>query len=134
MMQWEETQDSLRLNLARNMFGMHAPMRQLMERKIVASVRLRAFSTRPLIVTRYLVFVSLLICRTFLGRTSISIFSWVVTRLLMSVTSLGVSSRCHLNPFTVNVVFSIRFPSLAPESGPLPNMDERAIMEKKHRI
>ncbi|KAF9503976.1 hypothetical protein BS47DRAFT_1308997, partial [Hydnum rufescens UP504] len=34
---WEETQDNLRLNLARNIFGMHAPMRQLMERKIVAS-------------------------------------------------------------------------------------------------
>jgi len=34
---WEETQDNLKLNLERNMFGMHAPMRRLMERKIVAS-------------------------------------------------------------------------------------------------
>jgi len=34
---WEETQDNLRLNVHRNVFGMHAPMRQLMERRIVSS-------------------------------------------------------------------------------------------------
>ncbi|KAF8323366.1 proteasome maturation factor UMP1 [Clavulina sp. PMI_390] len=33
---WEETQDNLRLNLQRNMYGLHMPMRHLMERKIVA--------------------------------------------------------------------------------------------------
>ncbi|KAF8887756.1 proteasome maturation factor UMP1 [Infundibulicybe gibba] len=32
---WEETQDNLKLNLQRNLYGMHAPMRLLMERKIV---------------------------------------------------------------------------------------------------
>ncbi|KDQ19909.1 hypothetical protein BOTBODRAFT_183933 [Botryobasidium botryosum FD-172 SS1] len=34
---WEQTQDNLRLNLQRNIYGMHMPMRQLMERKIVAA-------------------------------------------------------------------------------------------------
>ncbi|TDL28935.1 hypothetical protein BD410DRAFT_760702 [Rickenella mellea] len=34
---WEETQDNLKLNLQRNLHGMHAPIRQLMERKIVAT-------------------------------------------------------------------------------------------------
>ncbi|TFK76669.1 proteasome maturation factor UMP1 [Pluteus cervinus] len=33
---WEETQDNLKLTLQRNIYGMHAPMRMLMERKIVA--------------------------------------------------------------------------------------------------
>jgi len=36
--QWEATQDNLKLTLERNLYGMHAPMRRLMERKIVASV------------------------------------------------------------------------------------------------
>ncbi|KAF8320518.1 proteasome maturation factor UMP1, partial [Cantharellus anzutake] len=35
---WEETQDNLRLSMHRNVFGMHAPMRQLMERKIVSAI------------------------------------------------------------------------------------------------
>ncbi|KAF8213686.1 proteasome maturation factor UMP1 [Mycena galopus ATCC 62051] len=34
---WEETQDNLKLTLHRNLYGMHAPMRLLMERKIVAA-------------------------------------------------------------------------------------------------
>ncbi|KAF4623283.1 hypothetical protein D9613_002022 [Agrocybe pediades] len=34
---WEATQDNLKLTLERNTFGMHAPMRRLMERKIVGS-------------------------------------------------------------------------------------------------
>ncbi|KAJ7924468.1 proteasome maturation factor UMP1 [Mycena leptocephala] len=34
---WEETQDNLKLTLQRNLYGMHAPMRLLMERKIVAA-------------------------------------------------------------------------------------------------
>jgi len=34
---WEATQDNLKLNLQRNVHGMHAPMRLLMERKIVSS-------------------------------------------------------------------------------------------------
>ncbi|KAG8704696.1 hypothetical protein FRC08_002085 [Ceratobasidium sp. 394] len=32
---WEATQDNLKLNLRRNMYGMHAPIRMLMERKAV---------------------------------------------------------------------------------------------------
>ncbi|KAH8834894.1 proteasome maturation factor UMP1 [Flagelloscypha sp. PMI_526] len=32
---WEETQDNLKLTMQRNMYGMHAPMRLLMERKMV---------------------------------------------------------------------------------------------------
>lgn len=39
-MQWEETQDNLKLTLQRNLYGMHAPVRLLMERKIVSSVRI----------------------------------------------------------------------------------------------
>ncbi|KDR85243.1 hypothetical protein GALMADRAFT_233988 [Galerina marginata CBS 339.88] len=34
---WEATQDNLKLTLERNIYGMHAPMRRLMERKIVGS-------------------------------------------------------------------------------------------------
>jgi len=34
---WETTQDNLKLTLERNLYGMHAPMRRLMERRIVAS-------------------------------------------------------------------------------------------------
>ncbi|KAL0581411.1 hypothetical protein V5O48_000675 [Marasmius crinis-equi] len=32
---WEETQDNLRLTMMRNVHGLHAPMRILMERKMV---------------------------------------------------------------------------------------------------
>jgi proteasome maturation protein len=38
ILQWEATQDNLKLTLERNLYGMHAPMRRLMERRIVASV------------------------------------------------------------------------------------------------
>ncbi|KZS90372.1 proteasome maturation factor UMP1, partial [Sistotremastrum niveocremeum HHB9708] len=34
---WEETQDMMKLTLQRNLYGLHAPIRQLMERKIVAT-------------------------------------------------------------------------------------------------
>ncbi|KAF8238428.1 proteasome maturation factor UMP1 [Tricholoma matsutake] len=34
---WEETQDNAKLTVQRNIYGMHAPMRLLMERKIVTS-------------------------------------------------------------------------------------------------
>ncbi|KAK7468486.1 hypothetical protein VKT23_002992 [Stygiomarasmius scandens] len=34
---WEETQDNLKLNMLRTTHGLHAPMRLLMERKIVAT-------------------------------------------------------------------------------------------------
>lgn len=37
-LQWEETQDMTKLTMLRNTFGMHAPMRLLMERKAVTSV------------------------------------------------------------------------------------------------
>ncbi|ESK98175.1 hypothetical protein Moror_354 [Moniliophthora roreri MCA 2997] len=33
---WEETQDNLKLTMMRNVHGLHAPMRLLMERKIVS--------------------------------------------------------------------------------------------------
>ncbi|PVF94550.1 hypothetical protein CPB86DRAFT_788943 [Serendipita vermifera] len=33
---WEQTQDELKLNLYRNVYGLHAPVRLLMERKAVA--------------------------------------------------------------------------------------------------
>lgn len=36
--QWEQTQDELKLNLYRNLYGTHAPVRLMMERKIVAQV------------------------------------------------------------------------------------------------
>jgi hypothetical protein len=36
--QWNETQRSLKLTMHRNIYGLHAPMRQLMERKIVSHV------------------------------------------------------------------------------------------------
>jgi proteasome maturation protein len=36
--QWEETQDMTKLTMLRNTYGMHAPLRLLMERKIVTSV------------------------------------------------------------------------------------------------
>ncbi|KAK0506522.1 proteasome maturation factor UMP1-domain-containing protein [Armillaria luteobubalina] len=32
---WEETQDNLKLTIQRNIYGLHAPMRHLMERRIV---------------------------------------------------------------------------------------------------
>ncbi|KAF9478717.1 proteasome maturation factor UMP1 [Pholiota conissans] len=34
---WEATQDNLKLTLERNLLGMHAPMRRLMERKIIGT-------------------------------------------------------------------------------------------------
>ncbi|KIM84723.1 hypothetical protein PILCRDRAFT_96799 [Piloderma croceum F 1598] len=34
---WEETQDNMKLTLQRNIEGLHAPVRLLMERKIVSS-------------------------------------------------------------------------------------------------
>ncbi|KAG8833142.1 hypothetical protein FRC17_011262 [Serendipita sp. 399] len=33
---WERTQDELKLNLYRNVYGLHAPVRLMMERKLVA--------------------------------------------------------------------------------------------------
>ena len=36
--QWEETQDNLKLTMMRNLHGLHAPMRTLMERKMVTMV------------------------------------------------------------------------------------------------
>jgi proteasome maturation protein len=37
--QWHETQDNLKLTMARNVYGIHAPIRLLMERKLVSRVR-----------------------------------------------------------------------------------------------
>lgn len=36
--QWEETQDNLNLTMQRNTFGLHAPIRLLMERELVQKV------------------------------------------------------------------------------------------------
>lgn len=36
--QWEETQDNLKLTMQRNLYGLHAPIRLMMERKIVGFV------------------------------------------------------------------------------------------------
>ncbi|EJU03192.1 proteasome maturation factor UMP1 [Dacryopinax primogenitus] len=33
---WEETQDNLKLNMQRNLYGLHAPVRLLMERRAVS--------------------------------------------------------------------------------------------------
>jgi hypothetical protein len=38
--QWDETQRTLKLTMHRNIYGLHAPMRQLMERKLVSYVGL----------------------------------------------------------------------------------------------
>ncbi|KAF9056420.1 proteasome maturation factor UMP1-domain-containing protein [Panaeolus papilionaceus] len=44
---WDATQDNLKLTMERNVFGMHAPMRKLMERKIVASGMSHLPTMRP---------------------------------------------------------------------------------------
>jgi hypothetical protein len=36
--QWDETQRTLKMTMHRNVYGLHAPMRQLMERKLVSYV------------------------------------------------------------------------------------------------
>ena len=48
--QWEATQDNLKLTMQRNAFGLHMPMRTLMERKIVSRVSdvlRRAYAVKP---------------------------------------------------------------------------------------
>ncbi|KIY45740.1 proteasome maturation factor UMP1 [Fistulina hepatica ATCC 64428] len=35
---WEATQDNLKLTMQRNVYGLHAPMRLMMERKIAADI------------------------------------------------------------------------------------------------
>lgn len=35
---WDSTQDNLKLTMQRNVYGLHAPVRLLMERKLVATV------------------------------------------------------------------------------------------------
>jgi len=87
---WEETQDNLKLNLQRNLYGMHAPMRQLMERKIVAS------SSHMPNISRSNIHLDIL-----MGRDE----------------TLDVSD-----------IFG------AVGANPLPNIDHRAYMERKHRI
>jgi hypothetical protein len=47
---WEETQDNMKLIMQRNIFGIHAPVRQLMERKIVAFVGIN-FSPSSLLIS-----------------------------------------------------------------------------------
>lgn len=43
LLQWDSTQDNLRLNLKRDAYGIHLPMRLLMERKLVSPVRFILF-------------------------------------------------------------------------------------------
>ena|SRR6266550_73589 len=43
LLQWDFTQDNLRLNLKRDVYGIHLPMRLLMERKLVSAVRFILF-------------------------------------------------------------------------------------------
>lgn len=38
--QWDEVQENLHMTLQRNMYGLHAPVRQMMERQLVSQVRL----------------------------------------------------------------------------------------------
>ena len=45
--QWEEAQDNVKLTLLRDLYGLHAPARLLMERKIVASVSPRDMTLSP---------------------------------------------------------------------------------------
>ncbi|KAH9177026.1 proteasome maturation factor UMP1 [Lactarius sanguifluus] len=40
---WDETQRNLKLTMHRNIYGLHAPVRQLMERKIVSYVGFLSF-------------------------------------------------------------------------------------------
>lgn len=37
--QWKESQDNLKFTLQRQLYGVHMPVRQLMERSIVGQVR-----------------------------------------------------------------------------------------------
>lgn len=37
--EWENTQEELKMNLARNMYGMHAPIKMAMERSLVVKAR-----------------------------------------------------------------------------------------------
>ena len=37
--QWENTQEELKMNMARNMYGMHAPIKLAMERSLVIKAR-----------------------------------------------------------------------------------------------
>jgi len=52
--QWEETQDNLKLSMQRNVYGLHAPMRSLMERKIVADVTLPFLCFASFLTSSYL--------------------------------------------------------------------------------
>jgi hypothetical protein len=52
--QWEETQDNLKLSMQRNIYGLHAPMRSLMERKIVADVTLPFLCFASFLTSSYL--------------------------------------------------------------------------------
>ncbi|KAG0019530.1 hypothetical protein BGZ80_005661 [Entomortierella chlamydospora] len=37
--EWEDTQEELKMNLARNLYGMHAPIKMAMERSLVIKAR-----------------------------------------------------------------------------------------------
>lgn len=50
--QWEETQDNFKLTMLRNLHGVHAPARLLMERKIVAAVSSRDRDAIPVLTAR----------------------------------------------------------------------------------
>jgi proteasome maturation protein len=44
--QYDDTQANLKLTLQRNLYGLHAPVRHLMEREIVSAVRALALARR----------------------------------------------------------------------------------------
>ena len=45
VMQWAETQDNLKFTMQRQLYGVHMPVRQLMERSLVGQVGLAHLST-----------------------------------------------------------------------------------------
>lgn len=45
MIQWQEAQDNLKFTMQRQAYGIHMPVRQLMERSLVGQVR-AAFLTK----------------------------------------------------------------------------------------
>ena len=80
--QWDETQDNLKMTLQRNLFGLHLPVRQMMERKIVAAVCTHVHNLwRSFISWPNRTHICLLLRKP--NQTSILIFSWGVTRLWM---------------------------------------------------
>ena len=110
--QWDETRDNLKLTMQRNMFGLAAPLRTMMERKVVGQVCIIASGRTVQIRNRsQCVRLSLLFYRThtfqpckpvrWVERKDCLVFIWTfsmaMTRLLNLQTSSLVSNR-HNHP------------------------------------